>query len=919
MSKKIFVFACSLIFILQCFAEEVNIHSLRVSGFEELKDNGTPNFWQIYFSGSLTSCPNAKYGKRAGLLKLKYNSSKALMSSREWTKIEQGNIYRLRIWAKGTGKIQFAPSIWSESTHLWRRKLGSPMALTPEWKQYEIKLNIGRQDPRICRIRFAVFLTGKNAEATFDNAEIIYNSADNPNSRIPIINHQKALCLKIEKENVNVKLFVNGKMIVAKGNEYNFLVKEGISVIGIEADTKSKGVFKADIIGHPETNGRWKVLKQKKIGWMKPAFNDAKWEVVKSVQGDRININSGKHYFRQIILWNKTHYGTQMCIQPRIKTWEFSQNGFDIFHLDLASPLAFPLKNLVFHFEMPENFKVLRMTNFVRRYIYNYPAEKVLKTTVKLSNNKYSKYDISYGQYRFFPEKTAISKIPVKLKGYFKDAECKFYYHRTANGNFTELKQNLPVKMLPEVNGKMTKNILISLWMDSGNSAKSKEFLEADIKSLVNAGVNYFNLNPRSWAPKKEWRNYIKYHYDMVIKNGASFFMRGGDFPCNYGRNFKGHAPLAAEWLQKNKAAQAKYFMNKVKWGSAYSAHAYCPEYILSPAGKEFWDIVKKEYQRWTLMFPEVSIKWTDWEYHVIQNRIKMNYCFCDLCKKAFKKYVKIRKNMPLSDETILKRYRRQWTDFKNWQDGRIQGRIRDVSHQLGWRYMVYSWGWNKGFFKECKNKVDMFFVGCPGDAVADSYSQKQMDDMSDFFRKKTGVKHSIGQRFAFRYLYSGGGSLSMLGRGHISVFSYDGFTDPKSWKSQILRVVAAFSGGIDLHAGHYLSGGIRYYVGEATRLLSKYEDIFYNGKRQDKLTKSQNIAYPNLLTIVHDNERLVLVFNETDKPLSVVLKHLDLSGKAKFYSSGCKIKQISATETGLTVPAKDVVLVHIKCYGKLK
>jgi hypothetical protein len=388
--------------------------------------------------------------------------------------------------------------------------------------------------------------------------------------------------------------------------------------------------------------------------------------------------------------------------------------------------------------------------------------------------------------------------------------------------------------------------------------------------------------------------------------------MRGSDFPCNYGRSFKGHASLAAEWLKNHKDAQARYFLGKMKWGSEFFAYAYCPEYVLSAAGKEFWDIVKKEYQIWTKPFPQISIRWTDWEYHVIQNKIKMNYCFCDLCKKAFRKYAKINKDISLDDENILKSYRRQWTAFKNWQDGRIQGRIRDVSHQLGWRYMVYSWEWNRGFFKECRNKVDIFFVGCPGDAVADSYTQKQMDNMSGFFRKETGVTHSIGQRFAFRYLLSTGSGLSMLGRGRISVFSYDGFINPKSWKSQVLRIVAAFHGGADLHAGHYLCGGIRFYVGEATRLISKYEDIFYKGKRQDKLTKSEQITYPNLLTLVHGKERLVLVFNESDKPLSVVLKHLALS-KAVYNSPGHELKQISPTKTGLTVPAGDVVAVHVK------
>jgi hypothetical protein len=125
--------------------------------------------------------------------------------------------------------------------------------------------------------------------------------------------------------------------------------------------------------------------------------------------------------------------------------------------------------------------------------------------------------------------------------------------------------------------------------------------------------------------------------------------------------------------------------------------------------------------------------------------------------------------------------------------------------------------------------------------------------------------------------------------------------------------MVASFHGGVDLNASIERCAGSHYYIGEATRLIAEYEDLFYAGERADQLAVSEQIKYPNLLVLKKGKERLVLLFNEGSQPLRVLLENRELASgqKATIFGVNQVVEQPGKME--VTVEPGDVTVVHIK------
>jgi hypothetical protein len=184
---------------------------------------------------------------------------------------------------------------------------------------------------------------------------------------------------------------------------------------------------------------------------------------------------------------------------------------------------------------------------------------------------------------------------------------------------------------------------------------------------------------------------------------------------------------------------------------------------------------------------------------------------------------------------------------------------------------------------------------------------QKMLDDEARELRTTQAVPQVIGQRFSFL-----GVSEAKDGWSKVGVLSDDGFVQAKSWKSQILRIVAAFGGGVDLQNAGECVAGMPYWIGEATRIIATYEDLFLNGERADNLAVSEQIAYPDLLVLRKGDRRLVLLFNETDAARKVTLRNLDLAPgqRARVFEQD---SWGNAASINVIVPAGDAVAVEIE------
>lgn len=741
------------------------------------------------------------------------------------------------------------------------------------------------------------------------------------------------------------KFYINGKEVSPdKTGLYVAKIEEGLAVIGAECVSKGKRPeLRIELQEHPETLGRWRVASAADENWREKTFDDTKWNIAAlNKKGFFWNKNKGDKLFaRQLILWNMRHDGPDMCINPKITEWGFSPDTVEVLFLSLRSPLAFVPGSYEFIMELPEGLRLLSMDNkkkekaHWRKYKTNVMPIEVKRIPAKLTKpgkSPYTRYEIAYNPVDISPTLNNSSLVPVACE---KDklspgTTSAIYFYRRGSGNFTELAQAFPVRILPPINGRMPKRFILSQYnaMPYKHAGLSEELNDKYLDQACRAGFNYWTLafSPTHLA---ELRLPIARTAKYLSKRGATIGTGDQLFPL-----------WGCKWVKRNlynfikntPAARAKYFNNTWSW---QSLNMYCPTYMTTVGKDTFVKLVAKDYKEvWLSVIPQADYFFCNWEQEPWYGKTRRatswnpakagdrSACFCDRCKAAFKEFAGIPQEKKLTDNEIFEKYREEWRQFRYSLDGKIQGLVRDACASIGRKYMLYSWTHQKNFWKQCKYSMHIPFPGCPGSPAADSRMQRHMDNTMKFFRDEVGFETVVGQQFFFLR--------SSTKRNFARVVaSRDGYMHPKSWKTQIIRIAASLHGGVDISPALHGVGGTLYYVGEATRMISEYEPLFVDGVREDKLASSEQIRYPNLLVLTRkvintekdfteypqgdmSKERLVLLFNESDKPKKVTLKNLDLVhgmtariyGTDKTFDNPVKMEIIIAPE--------DVTVIHI-------
>ncbi|MFA6175758.1 MAG: hypothetical protein WC765_04165 [Phycisphaerae bacterium] len=731
----------------------------------------------------------------------------------------------------------------------------------------------------------------------------------------------KRLVLQVQKRDANTKLYVDGKELQPDASgKYTAVIKEGVSVFAAEcASSGGNPAVRIAIEGMPESESRWKVSAHEEKGWLLSTFNDARWSVPALEDGKFLWADQGaaKIYLRQVILWNNAHDGDLRCILPLVREWGFSENSTETLFLALYSPLAFLLDDYEFQFDLPEGFELLGMNDSTHEgnrgaYKINCRPENVTKVPVEHQGVKYNRYVIKYpkgGVPQQGAQKPAFySLLPVKLNKWNSDkTETCFFYARRACGNVTEIETRLPVRILPRINGRMLKKIMIEQYCGTPyfGAALSDQHLEEHIKTAISAGFNYWQVQ----TPKDKSVNMLV-QAKVPLISGQNF-----SYPIWGNRGMQGSL---LNLLKNRPEFQAKYFNNTSAQDKIYQR--YCPSYVTIGEGRSaFKDAVKEDFKEKVFgLIPQAEIVWLNWESqswqlagsHTKAQKGDESYCFCDRCKKAFREFANLPANKQLTDEEIFTNYYKQWAAFRSNLDGDVEGIVNEVCTELGKKYYLYHGAADHTFWEACKGKIEHAIAGLPGNAVADSRVQQYMDDTMEFFRTKVRLPRIVGQRFSFfGPVHSPG---APAGKGCI-VLSADGYVDAKSWKSQIVRLVATTHEGVDLQSSVESVAGMFYYIGEATRLIAEYEDLFYEGKRDEILAASEQLKYPNLLVLTKGDERLILLFNETDKPIKVELNNSNLKKGQKASVFGSSAKFGSPDKMNVTVNAGDVAAVHIE------
>ncbi len=859
---------------------EIRLELLEDGGFERASDAANLLRWERQV-GHVTSLAGGRHGEHSLGLRVSAGNPEARIFSSPRRKIKPGAAYRLSVWAKGKGDLRLNVYEYGATNPIgtqFFRDMAS-LSLTDEWQ--ELRCDYKPEDKRLQSAAVALLLSGEGADATIDDASFVFAESDNPGVSLDDPPPTRELRIAVQARQADVEVAVSGRPAEIVNGVAAARASEGLVSVAIRATaTGYRPGVRFRILEHPEADGRWRASDAEAEGWHTVDFDDRAWPTPAVDKAGFAWSNAARAKvacFRQVLLWNEAHYGPDRCILPKVREWGFSQDGFDNLLLALYSPLPFDLDDYEFVLDVPDAFELIGMDEaYYQRHVLNERPSRVIRESIRRDGEPFTRYRLAFAPGQVPAEGTHYTWLPLRLRGGEPGTSTRFFFHRRGHGNFTECEQTFPVAILPPVNGRQPQKILISEYYPIVSSALSPQHMRAVIAQSASAGFNFatVGITEPGWGAK--WNSYQNSFYDELVTRGfGTSISSPGQFPL-YGSHVPGHQSDAfLRWVAATPRAQAKYYDGRC-W-TIDSDSMYCPSYMINEGAPRFRDLVEPTYAEILARTSSATVLALDYEAHAWRptgsGGTGASTCFCDICKERFRERAGIPKDVELSNQHIHDELYQQWADFHDWQVTEIQGQMKAVANNLGLRSLIYSWSGFMPFWANVGGKADIAFIGSPGNNVASGRLQKGIDEEAQFLRTTQAVPQVIGQRFSYL-----GVNEDKNGWMQLNALSDDGFVQAKSWKSQILRIVAAFGGGVDLQNAGECVAGMPYWIGEATRIIATYEELFLDGERADHLAESDQLAFPDILVLRKGDRRLVLLFNETDEDLRVTLRNLELA-----------------------------------------
>ena len=698
------------------------------------------------------------------------------------------------------------------------------------------------------------------------------------------------------------QIFVNGQQVTPAAR-VKISLKEGLNVLAaVTASGAKVGIRMAEA---PEADGLWRTTSAVSgTQWHLAGFNDSRWPMVKQEKGKF----RSEGMLRQVILWNRNHQGNER-IFPLCREWLFSAESLEGLRYALYSPLPYNFDRMRLTFDMPGNIELLPFPDLREKFrvpaavksVKSAPGRQLLMLDYTNIPANGTHYSYMSAEFRKDPAMKPGKRFAIR-------------YSRSS-GNFVELFQTLPCKVLPPVNGKQP----VRYYVMATNYVRgliSEKQQSRVMEQLAKAGFNC--MTDTSEATETGYRLTEKALSVGINPHiGTTLYPIWGCHTLVTGELFK--------LLRNTPEAQAVRFDPSVTFNkpSVWWNRMYCPTYALGKGKEKFIAAVKKDLHDFYLFRnPLAEVIWLNWEG--FPWRSNAPYCFCENCKNEFKKANKLPLKTQLTNARIKKDFYREWELFRIGQDAQIMELTNFIVASLGKRCMIYSQTGQEDFWKATRHTLHQINPGLPGNGPGDAKFQYLMDRDCARMRQRTGHEILIGQQMVPHY------AVTTAKDSYRKEFlaSNTGVMEPELFKAVFLRTAACLRGGLMWYG--VLGGpicGTHYYIGEATRIIAEFEPLFLYGVRRDELVKSDGIAYPNALVLTRDqvilprkyrtpgrrgNERLVLLFNEKAEDLTVTLKNLKLrpNAKALVWETGETVKD--PAEMKVTVPAKNALAVYI-------
>lgn len=414
--------------------------------------------------------------------------------------------------------------------------------------------------------------------------------------------------------------------------------------------------------------------------------------------------------------------------------------------------------------------------------------------------------------------------------------EWPLYYWTQGNKNtVSEAPQSINIRTAPQLRGKQPKKLVWEFWTSGTHVYDDRELLRNILDTSRQAGFNKYQAS--------SWKDFN----DMVREYGMKTFAL---VTFNDGRTFDIVRPFLIAHPEQRMID---------KTGKPLSDYM-CTTQLLG----DNWHLFAKSIQDWLLQADLDAVEY-DYEYPPFN---PPHACFCNRCLSKFRTFAKLAPNAELSLETIQKDLTTQWIDFMAYRTAILLGKMKKAVHEANPKVKFTSYS---GYY-DADNNTTKSRYGIDWNIVG----QMQAIDEAGmgYGRPVPGITDSVTALRGIPVKY-----------GELLV-PYDIRSErpvAPLKKATLLRRALDATGGVLIYQRKSMDGRSWYAVGETTRLVADYEDLFI-GHRLETIP-GQDPAKVQILK--GDTRALVCIMNETSKPAHYEFSLPVALGKGREYYSG--------------------------------
>ncbi len=420
------------------------------------------------------------------------------------------------------------------------------------------------------------------------------------------------------------------------------------------------------------------------------------------------------------------------------------------------------------------------------------------------------------------------------------DTLVAYTHYEAMGGHVVEVERASTVHILPAMKRRAPEQVPIIVCYAS-SAYENPDVTAANAEMILDAGINWL------WGSNQsETAELVKPH--------------GMRFVWHIPRNGYNPSPIDREYLERHPDHKAVCRSGRV------DDHQICPTIVLDTEN----EFIPALYEWFAARVAENSYDMIDWD-HEFPVTYEDSICLCDRCRTAFAEWAGL-EAVP-SREEIFEQHQDRWVDFRCEQNARMAAIIRDAIRQADpdVPFSVYSGyatdrtRWLYGVdWALMSGAIDWGIAGYNGDRET---IQRTMDTLGEM--PFTSGCMYVEKRFVAERAYP----------------------TLEAWRIRLMRAMLDDEGnGFLIWYMPVLDGAGYWGIGWVSALVAEHERFFLDFQRRDELVVSEpELDATRLATLVHGDERLIIVMNPGNaaETVTLTLRNLPRDPRLVEYETG--------------------------------